>query len=141
MKNLKLAPLCCLLLLTFVFSFQAKSIEPLERCATPSVKNAIKNSEAIFVGKVLSVSQDGDIKTFEFQVEKYWKGRIKKKIKINVQEFARFQAWFKIGGRYLVYANSREDGKLFDGRCSATKLLSDASKDLKQLGKAKNPNR
>jgi hypothetical protein len=54
-------------------------------------------------------------------------------------ETTRFQAWFQPGESYLVFARAGEDGRLRDGRCSASKLLSEASKDLRELGRAKIP--
>ncbi len=109
------------------------------RCAIRSLKDAFSNSEAVFSGKVLSVKKNGDTKTFEFKVEKYWKGAKAKKIKINVYETPRYQAFFEVGEKYLVFAEITEDGELRNVRCSRTRALSAAAEDLNSLGKGKIP--
>jgi hypothetical protein len=138
MKSLKSTAICCLLLIIFVLPFESRSIETPEKCAVPTLKVAFDSSTAVFVGKVLSETSDGDVKTFEFQVERYWKGVKSKKIKVSVRETSRYQAWYQVEERYLVYARE-DEGKLYDGRCSASKPLEQASVDLKKLGKAKTP--
>jgi hypothetical protein len=66
------------------------------------------------------------------------RGAANREIKINVQETARYQAWFEVGEKYLVYARgSEENEKLWETRCSRSKLLADASEDIKVLGKAR----
>ncbi len=110
------------------------------RCAIPSFAAAKNRAQAIFVGKVLSKKSNGDEKIFEFEIEKYWKGEDKKKIKVRVYENPRFQAWFETGETYLIFADADEDdGKLFVGRCSRSKEIDAASEDLKSLGEAKKP--
>lgn len=108
------------------------------RCAIMPFKAAFDASSAVFVGKVKSEKKEGDTRIFEFEVEKYWKGAGKKKIKINVYETARYQAWFQVGGKYLIYADA-SDGNLRVGRCSRSRDAGDASEDLGKLGKGKRP--
>lgn len=109
------------------------------KCAVPSFESAYRQSKAVFVGEVVGEEKNGDTKTFDFKVEKYWKGAGSKNIEINVYEMARFQAWFKKGERYLVYAWADEDGKLHISRCSRSRSVESADEDLKQLGKGKEP--
>lgn len=137
MKSLKITIICCLLL--FAASVKSKGFETPEKCAMPSLETAFKSSKAVFVGKALSETKDGDVRTFEFQVEKYWKGANSKNLKVSFRETMRYQAWFRVGEQYLVFARQGDDGKLYDGRCSGTKLLSQASVEIKKLGKAKIP--
>lgn len=140
MRRVCFAVICCLILLLNNVPVETKTVAAASgKCAIPSLKSAFQNSGAVFAGKVLSVTKSGDEKTFEFRVQKYWKGANRKKIKVSVGETARFQAWFQVGESYLVFARMDEDGKLRDGRCSGSKLLSEASKDLKELGRAKAP--
>jgi hypothetical protein len=140
MRRTCCAVICCLILLLNNVPVETKSIVAAKgKCAIPNLKTALRNSGAVFVGKVLSETKNGDEKTFEFRVEKYWKGATRKKIKVSVLETSRFQAWFQVGESYLVFAGADEDGKFRDGRCSASKTLSEASKDLKELGRAKVP--
>lgn len=109
------------------------------KCATLPFNEAYNSAEAVFVGKVLSEEKNGDVKTFELEIEKYWKGATKKKIKINVYETMRYQAWFRVGERYLIYATADDDGKLNVGRCSRSNEADDALEDLEKLGAGKNP--
>jgi hypothetical protein len=140
MRRFCFAVFCCLiLLLSNVPAETANFAAANGKCAIPSFKAAFQNSSAVFVGEVLSESKNGDEKTFEFRVLKYWKGAGRKKIEVSVNETARYQAWYQVGEKYLVFARTGEDGRLRDGRCSASKLLSEASKDLKTLGRAKIP--
>ena len=140
MRYVCFAVICCLILLFSNVPAETK-INALAngKCALPSLKTALQNSGAVFVGEVLSEAKDGDERTFEFRVKKYWKGAGKKKIKVSVRETARYQAWYQVGESYLVFARTDEDGRLRDGRCSGSKLLSEASKDLRELGRARIP--
>jgi hypothetical protein len=115
----------------------AVSINKNTKCAISSFKQAFQNSKAVFVGEVLSEEKRGDTKTFEFKVEKYWKGAGSRAVEINVYETARYQAWFRSGERYLIYADSDENGRLRVGRCSRSREISQASEDLRQLGKGR----
>lgn len=134
------------LLATFIFSGNSKVSTASEssgaRCAIPKFENAFENAKAVFVGKVLSKKSEGSLKIFELEVNKYWKGVEERKITINVYENPRYQAQFEIGKSYLVFAEADDNGKLFDRRCSRTKLVTensveDLSEDLEKLGDAK----
>jgi hypothetical protein len=135
------ALICCIIILTFaVLKSEAKTSEFSEKCAMPNAKSAFIYSKAVFVGEVLNVEEEGDIKTFTFRVEKYWKGVKSNKIKVSVNETMRYQAWFEVGEKYLVFAaGSEKDAKLWERRCSGSKRLADASLDVKELGRAKKP--
>jgi len=140
MRHFCFAVICCLILLFSNVPAETGNFASANgKCAIPSFKAAFQNSSAVFAGEVLSETKSGDEKTFEFRVLKYWKGAGRKKIKVSVNETARYQAWYQVGEKYLVFARVDEDGRLRDGRCSASKLLSEASKDLKTLGRAKIP--
>lgn len=142
-KNMKLLFILIIALtifttiLTFKTEVSAKESAAFAKCAMPTFNAAYQNSKAIFAGKVLSERKEGDERIFTFRVEKYWKGKKSKTIEVRYYENMRYQAWLKVGGRYLVYARDNEDGTLFDGRCSLTKNYSEANADLKKLGKAK----
>lgn len=109
------------------------------KCRIPPFKEAYADAKAVFVGKVLSVTQNERGKTFEFQVEKYWKGSRVKKASVSVFESSRFQAIYEEGKRYLVFASANGEGGLIDGRCSRSDRIADAAADLKALGRAKTP--
>ena len=112
------------------------SIE-ITKCAIPNFENEFRNSKAVFVGKVTKVTKVGDDRVFEFAVEKYWKGATTKRITVSFYETTRYQAWFKLGETYLMFADRDSDGRFTVARCSRSKDLSDAGEDLKRLGKAK----
>lgn len=109
------------------------------RCAIQPFQTAYSGSKAVFIGEVVSDEKNGDVRTFEFKVEKYWKGAVKKKTKVLVYENARFQAWFRKGGKYLIYANADDKGRLSVSRCSRSRDLEFAEEDLQKLGKGKIP--
>jgi hypothetical protein len=109
------------------------------KCAIPAFKAAFDSSKAVFVGEVVGEEKNGDERTFDFKVEKYWKGANKEHIEILVYETARYQAWFKKGGKYLIYAAEDADGHLRVGRCSRSRDADDAAEDLQKLGEGKSP--
>lgn len=142
----KVISLSLILVLAVVLSASSNSFSANEfsnaKCAIPKFEKAFEDAKAVFVGKVLSKKSEGDLKIFELEVEKYWKGVEKKKIIINVYENPRYQAQFEVGKSYLVFAETDDDGKLFDRRCSRTKLVTEnsvenLSEDLEKLGDAK----
>ena len=108
------------------------------KCAIPNFQAAYRGAKAVFVGEVVGEEKTGDTRVFDLKVEKYWKGANAKRIRIYVYETARYQAWFKEGGRYLIYADADTDGKLHVGRCSRSRDAADAE-DLPKLGKGKIP--
>lgn len=140
MKIIKIALICCIIATLTGFASETQNSETPEKCLIPSAKSAYMNSKAVFVGEVLSKEGNGDVKTFTFRVEKYWKGVKRTEIKVSVRESMRYEAWFEVGGKYLVFARADNDGNFWDGKCSGTKSLENASRDIKELGKAKKPN-
>jgi len=110
---------------------------PAADCAMASVKTEYKNSKAVFVGKVIGTTEDGDAKTFEFKVEKYWKGIKDRKIKIKVSKTMRFEPFYQAGKSYLIYAFAGDDGSLRTAKCTRGFQVEFAKEDLKILGKAK----
>lgn len=114
----------------------------VSKCKIPDFEKAFERADVIFVGKVLSKKAEGRIKTFEFEVEKFWKGVEAQKIIINVYENMRYQSGFEVGERYLVFAQADEDGNLFDRRCSRTRRMTEVEnyifkENLEKLGEAK----
>jgi hypothetical protein len=106
------------------------------KCGVPPLKQAYAAANSVFIGKVTKVTQNERGKTFEFRAEKYWKGSKSKNIKVTVYESTRFQAFYQVGGKYLVFARA-EENKLVDGRCSRSKDFSDAAEDIRGLGKSR----
>lgn len=129
----------------FVFSsnFQtaisARRAKSGAKCAIQTFEKAFAQSKAVFVGEVVGEEKNGDIRTFDFKIEKYWKGADAEHVEILVYETARFQAWFKKGGKYLIYAPEDPDGKLRVYRCSRSRNIEFAEEDFQKLGKGKIP--
>ena len=111
------------------------------KCAMPNFKNAYKNAEAVFVGEVIGVEKKGEIKTFEFRVKKFWKGIEDTTVKVITNESFRYQAPYKVGETFLVFAKDNDKGGLWDGRCSRTRNMDSFApslkEDLKSLGEGK----
>lgn len=108
------------------------------RCATAPFERAFAQSKAVFVGEAVSDEKSGDVRTFEFQVERFWKGNVGKRVAIEVYETPRFQLNFEKGEKYLIYA-PEIDGKLRVSRCSRSSRVDSAEEDLQKLGKGKVP--
>jgi hypothetical protein len=109
------------------------------KCAISTFQSSFQQSKAVFVGEVVAEEKNGDTRSFDFKVEKYWKGKDSKHIEILVYETARYQAWFKKGGKYLVYATAGEDESLHVERCSRSRDVENAGEDLQKLGEGKIP--
>lgn len=109
------------------------------KCYIAPFGESYSRAAAVFTGEVVSEDKTGDTRRFVLRVDKYWKGKISKEIEIFVNENARYQAWFKKGGTYLIFASADDAGKLRVGRCSRSKDVEFASEDLKKLGKGKTP--
>lgn len=137
MKKVFLLSLFCLVF--FAIASEAKVCEAGAKCAVPRLPEAVSYSKAVFSGKVINVEKDGDTKIFTIQVNNYWKGPVKRKVKVYILETMRYQAWFELGKSYLIYARENNEGKLSDGRCSPSKRIEDAREDLKYLGKGRRP--
>ena len=135
---------CALVFSAFVIGLssnaqKAESRKSGAKCAVFAVKRALESSKAVFAGEVISEEKHGDIKTFKFMVEKYWKGADRKEVEIFVYQTARYQSPFKEGEKFLVYATGDEDGRLTVSRCSRSRALEYAEDDIKQLGEGKTP--
>lgn len=139
MLILRFVVICCLISMFIGFPLTAESSEILAKCRVHDVKTAYISSKAVFVGKVVSVEGKNGVKTFTFQIQNRWKGAAGKKARVSAHESMRYQAWFEVGKKYLVYADGDADGKLWERRCSRSKPFEDAAQDIKELKAAQNP--
>ena len=72
--------LVCLILAFVVTESAAFDPAPgARKCARNSLAKEYKYSAAVFIGEVVKVSKEGNVKQFEFDVERYWKGVSSKK--------------------------------------------------------------
>ncbi len=126
----------CLFLLTVLVGSESK-VQACAKCATLNFAEAKQVAAAVFVGKVISVTEEGTSKIFEFQVSKTWKGDGKKTVKVTYFEAVRYEPIFEVGKEYLMFAQSGNDKVLHVYRCSRSAATENATDDLKLLGKAK----
>jgi hypothetical protein len=88
-------------------------------CDMPSIKKAFQRSDGVFVGTVL----DGIIdNTVTLSVDKTFKGSLETLTTIQIGDTSCDPVFpeFEKNKRYLVYAQSNEDGNLSVGACSRT---------------------
>ncbi|MDQ3634295.1 MAG: hypothetical protein M3405_07260 [Acidobacteriota bacterium] len=125
------------------------------------VKYSVKNSSAVFTGKVIGFEYRKGIpnefmeskkveyktKIVKFQVEQWWKGELTQEIflvtdeTINADGTASTSSCnynFNEGESYLVYAYGKEK-ELRVSPCARTQILSKAERDLEILGEGKKP--
>jgi hypothetical protein len=126
----------CLFLLT-VTGVGASEVKACAKCAMPDFAQAKVRAAAIFVGKVIGVTEEGSSKIFEFQVSKTWKGDSKKTVKVTYFESLRYEPIYEVGKEYLMFAETGDDKVLHVYRCSRSAAAENAADDLKLLGKAK----
>ncbi len=126
----------CLVLLT-VFGVGAAEVKACAKCAVPDFAEAKVRAAAIFVGKVIGVTEEGSSKIFEFQVSKTWKGNGKKTVKVTYFESLRYEPIYEVGKEYLMFAETGNEKTLHVYRCSRSAATENAADDLKLLGKAK----
>jgi hypothetical protein len=109
------------------------------KCAVLSPRGAFQSAKAVFTGEVIGEEKNGDVKTFTFKVEKYWKGSSAKELEVFVYQTARYQSPFKEGEKFLVYAREDDEGRLSVTRCSRSRDMRYAGDDLRELGEGKTP--
>lgn len=104
------------------------------------VNEARKTSDAVFSAKVIEITKQPQnyYTSVKLIVENSWKGNITKEITISTGLGGAACGYpFEIGKSYLIYAYGSIKSKLSTGICSRTTILSNATKDLKILGKGK----
>jgi len=108
----------------------------------PTVEEALKNSKAVFAGRVVGRFKYG----VRVKIEKAWKGITTRHIYIYTGNLRNdVDPWFEKGERWLMYAADVRlykdsygtvpySTKVMARGCTRTKLLEYAAEDLKQLG-------
>jgi hypothetical protein len=113
--------------------------------APPEPPEALKKSDAVFVGKVTSIARgNSHWRSVTFEVEKTWKGVEGKSVHVVTRlNSAACGFSFEDGKSYLVYANfvggDGPDAKtLSTNICTRTTFVSEATKaEFEALGPAK----
>ncbi len=115
-------------------------------CIEPSPSEMLAESDVVFIGRVVSVSEAGSLNSWdlfqtEFYVSAFWKGPVHQTMYIRSQAHGASCGYqFNKGVEYLVYAyySDYADG-LWTGLCSRNTPLSGAMIDLAALGEGKTP--
>jgi hypothetical protein len=104
------------------------------------VKKAKKQSQAVFVGKVMQVlpKPEGYGVSVKFRVENIWKGKLSQEVTIFTGQGGGDCGYrFEVGESYLVYASGSNE-RLSTNICQRTAPRSESG-DTKVLGKSKIP--
>jgi uncharacterized protein (TIGR03382 family) len=102
-------------------------------CADESVAEAIARAGAIFEGRVVSISGEGEVLEVAFAVTQGWRGVAHETVSVRtaVLESACGHP-FALGESYLVYTEPGDELRV--SRCSRTRLAADAGEDRRGLG-------
>lgn len=100
-----------------------------------SVSQALKNSDAVFMGEVLSTETIDDVVVTSFKMETSFKGDITEFVDLTDHKWDTCRFPFEIGKRYFVYAKIPDDGVLDVNSCGRTKEITEENfeEELKQL--------
>lgn len=121
-------------------------IPPIGKNDKQLVKLEREKSKAVFSGEVTEIifkqtipGEPAPVAEVRFKVLQSWKGVGTNSVTVLTANICCICGYsFKVGERYLVYAyGSNEDESFWTNICTRTKYLSEASKDLQSLGKAK----
>ena len=147
MKKLLLSQLFILGLMMFLHTdVFACSCETRSEPLAEKVRKAKAESDAIFTGSVLSITENttDEYISVELKVIEVWKGEIAQKVTVlSGLHDGNCRYPFKVGKLYLVYAHhstmySRVKS-LSTGICTRTSVLSEAESDVRVLGKTRKP--
>jgi hypothetical protein len=98
------------------------------------------HAKAVFIGEVLEVGEATKAEREEYSnsyivrmgVEGYWKGIESGEVNVET-DLTGCGPNLRVGKKYLVYGM----GKRLNTSCTRTRMLEDAEKDLRALGRAK----
>lgn len=94
---------------------------------------ASPNTDAVFSGRVMSVSEKGR-RSFRFAVLEAFSGVKQSTVEVETGQGGGDCGYgFEIGKSYLIYAARSKDGKLFTHICTRTRPLEKAASDLDHL--------
>ncbi len=104
-------------------------------------KEALEKAEAVFVGRLVEVSEEGGgnmlaRRRYQFEVSRYWKGELGKTTTLtSAVSSAACGRSYAQDEEYLIYASvDANGGGLVDFLCSRTRTLASADEDLAVLG-------
>lgn len=133
---MKAIAMLCLISLACFLGTAAST--PTVRCFHPkSVKQAVRQSAAVFSGEVLEIRTGRTYREARVRVDRSWKGVETQEVVVLVDSTVESPR-YRVGEKYLVFAG-KQYGELFTGNCSRTKEIKYAQGDLDQLGEGKIP--
>lgn len=149
MKNGEAKYLAIYIITTILFLICIPSTSYACSCVEPnSVKEEFKQSSAVFSGKAIKIvdknksmfgQSSADFLAVVFEVDDSWKGIDQKQVVVYTERSSASCGFeFTLNNNYLVYAYE-VDGQLRVSLCSRTSPLSEATKDLEELGKGETP--
>lgn len=110
------------------------------KCVESTLDERFTRSTAVFIGTAIAQeSTRGDNAVFTFRVHEPWKGVKQNRVVVATRGNEGTCGFpFKVGERYLIYANGSREGdpRVETGLCSGTMSLSQAGEVLAQLGPA-----
>ncbi|HYP43377.1 MAG TPA: hypothetical protein VEQ18_05085 [Candidatus Nitrosocosmicus sp.] len=121
------------------------SCRPVEKKSIAAlVRDAKKESAAVFAGKVLEIIESDELFNTQVKIKviNVWKGSLSNEITIFTgRDDGMCRYDFEVGKTYLVYAAkgimSNSSGNLETTMCSRTQVYSSAKHDLRILGKGR----
>lgn len=143
MKSILLGVLAPILMLLSVESVSAcwcqREIEDTEAKFRAAVGEAVKQSNAVFVGEIMEQTRS----RLRVKVVKVWKGEVGDQIILithnwndgDVGSIDSCAYPFEVGTRYLIYAD-KVRGELVASKCSRTQPVKEAERDLNELDRA-----
>jgi len=113
--------------------------------ASPGINEIIRDANAVFTGEVVQFdimeANKEELGTERmnvmFEVNKIWKGLTADNSFVNADVEKLYEYDFQIGKKYLVFAYKIYGDRLSMVGCPRVKLIEDAEKDIKALGKPK----
>jgi len=100
----------------------------------PGPKDAAQNSTAVFEGRVTRIDDPQGEPKVHFKMVRSFKGPSSESIEVRTANSSAACGYgFEEGQSYLVYANDFE-GTLSASLCSRTRLITEATEDLNELG-------
>lgn len=133
-----------LFVILFGYFFVNLSLANACSCIQPlSPKESLKNSTAVFTAKVIKINPSKwivwkfsgpDSNKVQLEVISSYKGLVSKNTIVNTA-ISSAACWFNFeeNNKYIIYASWEQD-KLNVSLCSRTKLLSEDSEDIAELG-------
>ncbi len=105
----------------------------------PPPKQALKDSSAVFEGKILKIDHTPERHQLmaRFAVSRWWKGGGSAETSVATIDIGSMCGLaFAVGEEWLIYASGADDG-LSTGLCTRTRKSADAGEDRKALGASK----